>query len=65
MARDGLSRTEAERRLAAQWPIDQKVERAHFVIRTDGAHEKTDQQVEELVGRLRQLAFNSFSRDAS
>ena len=37
MARDGLTDADARARLAAQWPIEEKVERADFVIWTDGA----------------------------
>jgi dephospho-CoA kinase len=55
MARDGLSQKEAQQRLAAQWPIGDKMARADFVIRTDGSFEDTDRQVREvyeaLVGR--------------
>lgn len=56
MARDGLSRDHAQRRLAAQWPIDDKVARADDVIRTDGTHAETDAQVERVLARLRRLA---------
>jgi dephospho-CoA kinase len=35
-ARDGLSDAEARRRLAAQWPIEDKVRLADAVVRTDG-----------------------------
>lgn len=35
-ARDGLDRTEAERRLAAQLPIDEKAARADAVVANDG-----------------------------
>lgn len=45
MARDGLSDAEARARLAAQWPIEEKVARADYVIRTDGSHAETDRQV--------------------
>jgi dephospho-CoA kinase len=53
MARDGLSREDAERRLAAQLPIEEKLRRADFVIRTDGTHEETDAQVTRLLDALR------------
>ena len=36
IARNGLSEEAARQRLAAQWPIAEKVARAHHVIRTDG-----------------------------
>ena len=44
--RDGLSEAEARARIASQWPIDEKVKRAHHVIRTDGTFDETDAQVE-------------------
>ena len=52
VARDGLSESEARQRLAAQWPIADKVSRADFVIWTDGSMEKTDRQVDEVVRTL-------------
>lgn len=45
IARDNLSEADARARLAAQWPIDEKVARADYVIRTDGSHAETDRQV--------------------
>ncbi|HVL69451.1 MAG TPA: dephospho-CoA kinase [Vicinamibacterales bacterium] len=45
MARDGLNREAAIARVAAQWPIDEKAARAHYVIRTDGTFAETDAQV--------------------
>ena len=41
MARDGFSREEAERRLAAQMPIDAKLRSADIVIRNEGSPEET------------------------
>ena len=52
IARDGLSEREARARIAAQWPIDEKVRRADHVIRTDGDFAATDRQVAEIYGRL-------------
>ncbi len=52
MARDGLSRADAERRIAAQLPIEEKVRRADFVIRTDGTFEETNAQVTQLLATL-------------
>ena len=49
----GLSREEAERRIATQLPIDAKVTLADYVIRTDGAYEETNAQVSYLLTRLR------------
>ena len=53
MSRDGLTREDAERRIASQWPIQEKVKRADYVIHTDGSYEDTDEQVKQLVVRLR------------
>ncbi len=55
MARDGLSRDAAERRVAAQLPIEEKVKRADYVIRTDGKFEDTDEQVQRLLESLASL----------
>lgn len=52
MARDGVTNEEARARLGAQWPIDAKVARADFVIRTDGTMAETDAQVREIFQRL-------------
>jgi dephospho-CoA kinase len=45
VARDNLTAAEAKARLDAQWPIEEKVARADYVIRTDGSHAETDRQV--------------------
>ena len=47
----GMSEITARQRLAAQWPTDEKVARADFVIRTDGLFEETDRQVADLIQR--------------
>jgi len=52
VARNGLSEEEAQRRIAAQMPIQEKVKRADHVIRTDGTFEDTDRQVDEVLNRL-------------
>jgi len=52
MARDQLSRDEASARLAAQWPIDEKVRRADDVIWTTGSFEETEAQIEKLIVQL-------------
>ena len=52
MARDQLSAEEAGARLAAQWPIDEKVRRADHVISTAGSFEETEQQIEDLIRKL-------------
>jgi dephospho-CoA kinase len=53
MARDGATREDAERRIAAQWPIAEKVARADFVIDTNGPYTATDAAVDAVVGALR------------
>lgn len=55
-ARDGLSVVDAGRRLAAQWPIAEKVRRADIVIDTGGTHEETDRQVHAVFEALRERA---------
>ena len=54
MSRDHVSRQQAERRLAAQLPIASKVQKADFVIHTDGPHAETDTQVAAVVTKLRE-----------
>ena len=53
MERNKLSKEDAERRLAAQLPIDQKVKKATYVIKTDGTFDDTNAQVDALVSALR------------
>lgn len=59
MHRDEISELAARQRLAAQLPIDQKVRRADYVIRTDGAFADTDAQVK---GVWEQLVASSHPR---
>jgi|SRR5579872_5199149 len=51
-ARDRLSDAEARSRIAAQWPIDEKVRRASAVIWTDRGFAETDRQVRDVYDRL-------------
>jgi dephospho-CoA kinase len=53
MARDSLSEADARRRVAAQIPLEDKVRRADFVIRTDGSYDETEAQVAQVVETLR------------
>ncbi len=48
----GMTELEADQRLAAQMPADEKAARADFVIRTDGTFAQTDAGVEEILGNL-------------
>ena len=52
LSRDRLSKEDAERRLAAQLPIDEKVKKANHVIRTDGGFDKTDEQIKQVIANL-------------
>jgi dephospho-CoA kinase len=51
-ARDHLTEEAARQRLAAQWPIAEKVLLADFVFDTGGTFAETDRQVDELVVEL-------------
>jgi dephospho-CoA kinase len=54
VARDGLSEADARARIAAQWPLAEKVRRADYVVDTGGSFEETDRQVETIVRKLGQ-----------
>jgi dephospho-CoA kinase len=53
MQRDAATWDEASTRIAAQMPIDAKMRRGDFVIRTDGTFTDTDRQVDRILARLR------------
>ncbi len=53
IARDGISDAEARGRLAAQWPIAEKVALADDVIWTTGSRAETEHEVDALVRRLK------------
>ena len=53
MLRDRLSEPEARARLAAQWPIAEKVARADYVIRTDGTMADTETAVRTVLEKLK------------
>ena len=50
--RDRLTEAEAQQRVAAQMPIEDKVKRADYVIRTGGTIEDTDRQVRDVFDAL-------------
>jgi len=52
-ARDGLSRAQAEARVRAQLPTEEKVRVATHVIDNDGTRTGTEAQVEALLAKLR------------
>ena len=53
MERNKLSKEDAERRLAAQLPIEQKVKKATYVINNDSTFENTNAQVDALIAQLK------------
>lgn len=53
-ARDGLSESEAVRRIDAQMPLEEKERRADEVIRTDGPIPQTQRQIDALIASARQ-----------
>jgi dephospho-CoA kinase len=53
IARDGLTGAEARARIGTQWPIEDKVSRGDFVIRTDRDYQDTDRQVRDVLDRLK------------
>ena len=53
MGRDGLSREDAGRRIAAQLPLATKRALAHLIIDTSGTEEETIAQVDRVWGELR------------
>lgn len=58
IAKTGLSREEAEKRIASQMPAEEKRRRADFVIDCSGSVEETRRQVQELYPALQQLVRN-------
>ena len=52
MQRNGLSESEARARIAAQWPIAEKLQRADYVIRTDGPFDETNRHVKDVWNQL-------------
>jgi dephospho-CoA kinase len=53
VARPGMTLEEAQQRIAAQIPADEKAARGDFVIQTGGSKAETDRQVDELLAALR------------
>jgi dephospho-CoA kinase len=56
MSRDGLSRKESTKRIAAQMPQEEKKKFADYLIDTSNGFEDTRRQTAELVANLRQSA---------
>ena len=56
MNRDNLSREDAERRIAAQWPMSKKRDLADVVIENSGTVESCHQQIEQNINRTQKRA---------
>jgi len=52
MERNGYDEEEAMRRIASQMSIEEKKSRADYVIDNSGTFTETEEQVDELVGKL-------------
>lgn len=59
MARDGITVAEAERKIAAQMPQEEKKRYADFLIDTSDGYAPTREQVIEVYRQLKALAANS------
>ncbi len=53
--RDGFTTEEAQSRIAAQYPIDEKLGRSDFVVHNEGDLENARKQVAEIFQKLRDL----------
>jgi dephospho-CoA kinase len=49
----GMSREDAKNRMRSQFPLEEKIKSADFVINNDGSLEETKRQVEEIYSLLR------------
>ncbi|MGH9388859.1 MAG: dephospho-CoA kinase, partial [Vicinamibacteria bacterium] len=56
MARDGLSREDAERRIRSQMPLEEKRPFADYLVDTSGSIEDTLKQTDDLASQLRARA---------
>ncbi len=52
MARDGIGRAEARRKIGAQMPLAEKLGRAHYAVDTSGSLRSTVEQTERLYAAL-------------
>lgn len=59
MKRNSITREEAERRVAAQMPQEEKMRHANFLVDTSAGFDETRVQVDELYKKLRVLAARS------
>lgn len=61
--RDGMSEEEARSRIRAQFPLEEKMKRADFIINNDASIEETKRQVDEVYHTLRSLAQKMTRRE--
>jgi len=61
--RSGVTDADARRRIAAQWPLAEKIRRADIVVRTDGTIEETRRQARAAWDALRRRATVGYSKD--
>ena len=52
MLRNGYTAQEARRRIDAQMPLQEKVDKSQFVIDTSATHAETKQQTEKIISYL-------------
>ena len=58
IATRGMSRAEAEARLAAQLPVEEKARRSHYVIHNDGTADELRAEAQKLVTWLHEQKSN-------
>ncbi|HSP91477.1 MAG TPA: dephospho-CoA kinase [Vicinamibacterales bacterium] len=61
--RSGVTEADIRRRIAAQWPLAEKIRRADIVVRTDGTIEETRRQARAVWDALTRRATVGYSRD--
>jgi dephospho-CoA kinase len=61
--RSGATEADIRRRIAAQWPLAEKIRRADIVVRTDGTIEETRRQARAVWDALTRRATVGYSRD--
>ena len=52
MTTRGMTRAEAEARLSAQMPVEEKAKRSHYVIHNDGTAEELRAEAQKLIDWL-------------
>ena len=60
MATRGYTREEAEARLAAQLPVEEKAAKSHYVIDNNGTPEELKEKATQCVSWLKRLTSQTF-----